>query len=248
AINIGWAVGSGLGGFLAKINYELLFWVDGCTNIAAAILMWLFLKPVNYKPSHQAENKIVTQSAYKDKKYLLFILITIFFAGCFFQLFTNLPVFFKRDLHFSEPLIGFLLAANGIVIAIVEMVLVYKLEGKGKNMFYITIGVMMTGLFFLLLNISGIGPAAAFCLIILVTMGEIFALPFMNTFWIGRSQHANRGQYAALYTMAWSAAQTLGPMGGAQLADQHGFSALWWVAGGICMLMSLAFWNLQKFS
>ena len=44
AINLGWALGSGLGGFLAHINYELLFWVDGITNIAAAIVMWLFLK------------------------------------------------------------------------------------------------------------------------------------------------------------------------------------------------------------
>ena len=34
AINIGWAVGSGIGGLLAKHSYELLFWVDGFTNIA----------------------------------------------------------------------------------------------------------------------------------------------------------------------------------------------------------------------
>src|SRR6187455_880996 len=47
AINLGWAVGSGLGGLLAHINYELLFWVDGLTNITAALVMWLFLKPVN---------------------------------------------------------------------------------------------------------------------------------------------------------------------------------------------------------
>ena len=34
AINIGWAVGSSVGGLLAKQSYELLFWVDGLTNIA----------------------------------------------------------------------------------------------------------------------------------------------------------------------------------------------------------------------
>ncbi|MEO5563379.1 MAG: MFS transporter, partial [Chitinophagaceae bacterium] len=44
AINIGWAVGSAIGGFLAHINYELLFWVDGFTNIAAALLMWACIK------------------------------------------------------------------------------------------------------------------------------------------------------------------------------------------------------------
>src|SRR5258705_11054934 len=40
AINLGWAVGSGLGGVLAHRNYELLFWVDGYTNLAAALVMW----------------------------------------------------------------------------------------------------------------------------------------------------------------------------------------------------------------
>src|SRR4030095_10477717 len=55
AINIGWAVGGGIGGILAHINYELLFWVDGCTNLAAALIMWLFLKPVNHESSGQAQ-------------------------------------------------------------------------------------------------------------------------------------------------------------------------------------------------
>src|ERR1700726_2729585 len=39
AINLGWAVGGAMGGILASINYHLLFWVDGATNIAAAILL-----------------------------------------------------------------------------------------------------------------------------------------------------------------------------------------------------------------
>lgn len=46
AINLGWAVGGALGGFLAEYNYSVLFWVDGCTNIAAAGLMLLLLPPI----------------------------------------------------------------------------------------------------------------------------------------------------------------------------------------------------------
>jgi len=40
AINLGWAVGGALGGFLASVNYHLLFWVDGCTNILSALLLY----------------------------------------------------------------------------------------------------------------------------------------------------------------------------------------------------------------
>jgi predicted MFS family arabinose efflux permease len=247
AINLGWAVGSGLGGFIAHINYELLFWVDGFTNIAAAILLWLFLKPVR-QPSAPAKDAVQTPtlSAYRDKTFLSFVVITMLFASCFFQIFTNLPVFFKKEMHFSEPFIGFLMAMNGIIIALVEMVLIYKLEGRRKNMVYITIGVAMIGVSFLLLNILAAALAVGFSMIILVTFGEILSMPFMNSYWIARTQPANRGEYAALYTMAWSAAQTLGPMGGAQLAERGGFMLLWWVVGGVCLLASFFFWKLHR--
>jgi predicted MFS family arabinose efflux permease len=68
----------------------------------------------------------------------------------------------------------------------------------------------------------------------------------MNSYWISRTQPSNRGEYAAVYTMAWSAAQTLGPMGGAQLAEQYGFNVLWWAVGGLSIIASLAFWSLHK--
>ena len=245
AINIGWAVGSAIGGILAKINYELLFWVDGITNIAAAFVMLAFLKPVNRETHPDAQQEITTAiPAYRDKTFIFFILVTALFASCFFQIFTNLPVYFKRHLHLSEPYIGFLMAINGTIIALIEMVLVYKLDGKRRSMAYITTGVTLVGISFWLLNIPRNGALIGFCMISLVTFGEIFSMPFMNSYWISRTQTTNRGQYAALYTMAWSAAQTLGPMGGAQLAEHAGFNFLWWVVGGLSIVAALAFRKL----
>lgn len=177
---------------------------------------------------------------------MTFVIVTMLFACCFFQLFTNLPVFFKKNMHFSEPFIGFLMASNGLLIALVEMVLIYKLERRNRNMYYISIGVALVGLAFLSLHIPLHAGIVASSMIVIVTFGEILSMPFMNSYWISRTQPGNRGQYAALYTMAWSAAQTLGPMGGAQLADSGGFSLLWWVVGGLCLLVSFFFWKIHK--
>lgn len=249
AINIGWAVGSGIGGILARHSYELLFWVDGITNITAALTMWIFLKPVNYKPVKQITvNEQPVRSAYGDRTYMTFIVITMLFASCFFQIFTNLPVFFRKELHFSEPHIGLLMAVNGLLIALIEMVLIYKIEGKRKNTVYITIGVGLTGLSFLMLNIPGMGGWFALLMIISITFGEIFAMPFMNTYWVSRTQSSNRGEYAALYTMAWSAAQCLGPLLGAQIAGHFNFSLLWWIVGGLALIASFSFWRMHKLS
>jgi len=247
AINLGWTIGSAVGGVVANIDYSLLFYVDGITNIVASLLIWIFLKPVKFIPatehSHGAPRSL---SPYKDKTYLVFILLTVFFASCFFQLFTNVSLYFSIELDFSEPLIGFLLAINGLIIAVVEMVLVYKLEGRRRNLDYIFIGILMVGIAFLTLNIPGMGPMLAFGMIVVITFGEIFAMPFMNSFWIGRSQPTNRGQYAALYTMAWSAAQTLGPFAGAQLVGHFGFKWLWFSAGAVCIVVSLFIKRLKR--
>jgi predicted MFS family arabinose efflux permease len=245
AINLGWAVGGAAGGIIANYNYELLFWVDGLTNIAAAILLWVCIKPVDHKVNKQKEQDTTPAlPAHRDKAYILFIVVTMLFACCFFQIFTNIPVYFKKDLHLSEIYIGILMSINGIIIALVEMVIVYKLEGRKKSMIYITSGVALVGLSFLLLNIPGPGAVIALIMIIIVTFGEIFSLPFMNSFWLTRARASNRGQYAALYTMSWSAAQTLGPIGGAQLADHYGFALLWWIIGGMSIIAALFFYKL----
>lgn len=247
AINLGWALGSGLGGVLANINYELLFWVDGFTNIAAAFLMWILLKPAGYIPAQQTPaEKAETIPAYRDRIFMLFIGATVLFASCFFQLFTNLPVYFERELHLSKPFIGLLMAFNGILIAIVEMVLIYRLEGKRPIMFYIVRGIVLVAISFFLLNLPGNGAIIAFTMIITVTFGEILSMPFMNSYWITRTQVSNRGQYAALYTMAWSVAQTLGPMGGAQVVQHGGFRLLWFITGSICLGAAWWFRGLDK--
>ena len=247
AINLGWAVGSGLGGLIAHVNYELLFWVDGFTNLFAALLIAFWMKPVKSVPSTDTgQDDPIIRSALKDRAYLLFALITMLFASCFFQMFTNLPVFFKKEMHFSEPFIGLLMAINGIIIALIEMVMIYKLEPRKKNLFYIALGVLLIGFSFISLNIPGGGAALALLMIVMITFGEILSMPFMNSYWIARTQPSNRGQYAALYTMSWSAAQTLGPLFGAQLAQSAGFAALWWAVGGLCIVAALLFRRLDR--
>jgi predicted MFS family arabinose efflux permease len=79
-----------------------------------------------------------------------------------------------------------------------------------------------------------------------MTMGEMLSMPFMNTFWVTRTVNENRGQYAGLYTVAWSIAQVLGPGTGGQIADHLGFNALWWIIGGVCIVTAIGFRSLES--
>jgi predicted MFS family arabinose efflux permease len=43
AINLGWSIGPAVGGILASVNYNLLFWTDGLTCIAASMVLLFFM-------------------------------------------------------------------------------------------------------------------------------------------------------------------------------------------------------------
>lgn len=251
AINLGWAFGGALGGFLASFDYHLLFWVDGLTNIFAAFILFVVLPVPADLMSSLATNRAKaanSASPYIDKQYFFFIFLTILFAFCFFQMFTMLPVFLKQQLSLNETLIGILMAINGLIIAGLEMVIVFKLEAKQRPLRFIKFGVWMIGLSFFVFNLFNGQFFLALFSTVIITVGEMFSMPFMNTYWISRSSDYNRGQYAALYTMAWGTAQIAAPSIGGYIADRYSFNVLWSVVFAITLVAGLGYHRLASLS
>lgn len=249
AINLGWGVGGALGGFLASVNYHLLFWVDGVTNIFAAFLLLRVLPKVSLSQQQQlhktVEKKVKIKPVYADTTFIYFIGLQVLFSICFFQLFTTIPLYFKEGLHINEFWIGIIMAMNGIIIALVEMVIVFKLEGRRPYLRLITYGTIIMAMSFFVLNIPFLhGFAIAVLSMLLMTVAEMTAMPFMNSYYIARSSESNRGQYAAYYTMAWSAAQVIGSTSGTQIAYAIGYNNLWWIIGAICLLTAFGYQKL----
>lgn len=248
SINLGWAVGASIGGLIAAYNYELLFWIDGLTNIGAGILLFSLLHPkINIQKAKQAVGEVpIHLSAYKDKIYLWFIVLVSLYGLCFFQLFATVPKYFRDELFLNERYIGLIMAINGIIIVAVEMILVYTLEKKNRNMFYIILGTVFCAFAYFSLLLPFSGKIITLIMILFITIGEIISMPFMNTFWTVRCNEKNRGQYAALYTMAWGFSQTVGPFLCSQLVEATSFNVLFIVLGGILLFTGFGFYRLQK--
>jgi predicted MFS family arabinose efflux permease len=248
SINLGWAVGASIGGLIAAYNYELLFWVDGITNIVAAALLFFLLKPdvnINQENADDVEPP-PSMSAYKDKSYLWFLVLITLFACCFVQLFTTIPKYFRDDLLLNESYIGLIMAINGIIIVAIEMVLIYTLEKKNKDMQYIIIGLLLCACAYLSLLIPGPAKLISLIMILFITIGEIMSMPFMNSFWIARCNDKNRGQYAALYTIAWGIANVLGPYLCSALVDATSFETMFVVLGIVLSVTAFGFLRLGK--
>lgn len=242
ATNIGWAFGVSMGGIIASFDYPLLFIVDGVVSILVALSIFMFLPAVKgfRKAVKEKMKGVVVRKPWEDRLFIKFILLTTVFATCFFLMFRVVPVFYKEVWHLGEARIGLILGLNGIIIALLEMVMISKIENKRSPIFYIVTGVLVvSGSFAVLLLPKFLPVVLALLSIVCFTFGEMFALPFINTFVIKRSNEFNRGQYAAGYTISWSAAQVIGPTSGFYLAERYGYNPLW--IGITILLLCCAF-------
>jgi len=248
ASNIGWAVGGALGGLLASISYPLLFVVDGAVSVVAGFgILWLLPSAKAYRKEIKEKMKnIKGSSAWSDKLFVKFILLTTLLTICFFLMFRVVPVFFKEKWHISEAMIGLILGLNGIIIALFEMVLINNIENKHSPIYYIIIGALCMAGAYLLLMIPGFAfiPLALLS-IALFTIGEMFAMPFINSFVIARSNEFNRGQYATGYTLSWSVSQIIGPTCGFYLAEKCGYNWLWVVLILLLIVSAIGFRLLE---
>lgn len=246
AINLGWSIGPAVGGALASVNYQLLFWADGLTCIAASLILFLVLAPTRNGKTHKPPSrKAKGRSAYGDKPFLKGMFYLFLIALAFFQLFSVIPAYYKTELRLNEATIGGILAMNGLLIAAIEMVLVYKLEKRNDTLLYVMTGAALIALSFLCLELAQSATVAVVNMIV-VTFGEMFLFPFLNNFWVKRSNENNRGDYASLYMMAWAAASVLAPTLATQLAVRAGFSVVWLADFVLCGIAAAGFYFLKK--
>lgn len=247
SFNLGWALGGGLGGIIAAYSYHLLFWIDGLTNILAALMLLVVLPYRKYKEIQLNQKKIEKtnekSSPLKDKTFIKLVLITILYTSCFFQMFTNLTAYFKSELKFTEQFIGSLLAWNGIMIVVFEMVLIFWIERHWTMKKAILVGLFFHIIAYLLLVVFPVGKWMAFHVITLITLSEMFAFAMLMTFWMKRTTDSNRGQYAGIWTMSWAVSQSIGPATGAFVGEKFGFNYLWLAVSLLC---SIAFFLYVK--
>lgn len=247
AFNLGWAIGGGVGGFLASYSYHYLFFVDGITNVIAALLIYLLLPPKFIEKSTEKVTEIIEKiSVYKDSAFLIFALVSLLYIISFFQMLSNMTAFFKNEIHFTERTIGILMMWNGILIVLVEMSLVYYLERKWSKRKAILLGVSFHVIAYLILILFHVNFWIAFACITFITLSEMFAFPVMVSFWMTRSNASNRGEYAGVWTTTWSIAQSVGTVSGAAIAQHFGFTVLWWFVVVFCIITIFFYSKLVK--
>jgi len=228
AINLGFSAGPAVGGvIIATAGYSGLFWIDGLTCLVAGILLLKLLHPK--RVNAETEDIIVqAKNAMSDRLYLVFILAMIIFGLIFIQYFSTMPLYYANQHRLSEFEIGLLLGLNGLIIFLFEMPLIKFLENrKHSAITYVIFGTLLSGLSFLVINLTD-WVGILIVGMVLLTIGEMVAFPFSNSFALNRSDGKKRGSYMALYSIAFSVSHIFGHTSGMQLIDNFGFKFTWY--------------------
>jgi predicted MFS family arabinose efflux permease len=248
AINLGFSIGPVLAGLLATVSYKWLFYGDGISCLAAGLFFFFYFRNrPGYLPELQQANSPLpaTRSPYRDLRFVGFVLLSSCFALTFFQFFSTLPLFYRQVHQLSEAQMGLLLALNGLVVFSLEMILVYLIGTRIKPAVLITAGTLLVGLSLVLLNLVS-GQWILYVSMIILSLAEILAMPYMATIPVNRSQEQNRGRYMGFYNLSFSASFILGPFLGISLIDRYGFDTLWWAGGLLAWLTAIGFYLLVK--
>lgn len=249
AINLGFSFGPFLGGLIiTSLDYSGLFWVDGITCILAVILMIIVLKQKEFYGEKIVETEVDANvnSVYQDKPYWIFLAVVFLMGFVFLQLFSTMPLFYKEVYSLTEVQIGLIMSLNGFLIFLLEMPLIHYIEKKLLNkMKIITWSLVLFSLSFLILNTS-LWFGVLIVGMLFITVGEMLAFPFTNSFAMNRAPIGKEGRYLALYSMAFSFAHIFSAKIGMEVIERFGFAANWYLMGGFALLAVVLMLWLQR--
>ena len=214
--NLGFCLAMIVGGFLMDRDYRLLFWFDGLSALAFALVVYRYLKETGHKGRTSFATPVGELLSEKskvvlhDRPYLLFCLAMFIQAMVYFSHTSVLPLSLVKNFAFSNADVGRLLAINGFLVVLFEVAIATAFS-KRQPLKMIALGCVLVGLGLGLTGLSGNVAWQVFCLMIW-TSGEIAMSPFVMAAIAGRAPPDRRGQYMGLAQSCVRAALALGPL------------------------------------
>lgn len=251
ALNLGFSMGPALGGFFAAISYHLLFYGNAFSSAVAGIVFYFYFRHresrrMKEKDKEVLQDKTKGKSPWKDSDFLVFSVLCLLFSICFFQLLNTLPLYYKEVYQLENWDIGLLLAFNGVVVFTLEMFLVSISEKFLSISRIIILGMVLCAAAFMVL-ITGMHVSILYLSMFLLSVSEIFIMPFTATVAIRRATKNREGAYMGLNSLSFSAAHIVSPILGTAIAAKFGFDRLWEATALLSVITAAGFWwNLNR--
>jgi len=244
ALNLGWALGPAIGGYLATfLPYAWLFAVAALLAVLSFLFALLFLRESIQKTTEQIES-VGILSVVNDRTFLIFAglsLLVLLVAG---QMMSTLSVFTVVRMGLSTAQYGLLLTVNGLVVILFQYPVARRLSGMVKSKVLI-LGSLLYGIGYLFFGWIG-SFALAISAMVVLTVGEIIFSPVALSVVGELSPEKQRGRYMGFYELSNTLGLTAGPLLGGLLLDSFPTDSwpIWGIIAFIALLAGMGFYRM----
>lgn len=243
AINLGAALAPILAGFMAHINYFLLFVGDALTTlIYGLIVLWRVPETQPAEAVHAARVSLKTRFIQLKQEPILlaFTALALVFGTIYMQGMVTLPL--DMQSHGLGPAnYGLAIAVNGVLIVLVT-IQISQIVTRWPRFRAIALAALFLGLGFGVTGLAHSLPIYALSVGIW-TLGEIIGATIAPTIIADLSPVELRGLYQGIFGSAWGLSFFVGPLLGSWVFDQFSPGSLWlgcFVLGSVLALAYLA--------
>ncbi len=238
AVNLGMAVGPAVGGLIAHASYAWVFWTDGLSTLASALLLTWLLGRSEPAPAPGAMGE--ASSPWRDRRLRWILLGTLPAMLVFFQIEGPYPLWVVRDLGHSTRFFGLIFTLNTLLIVAFEVALNLAMA-RWPHGRALALGCLCYALGFGLTGLAH-GRGALLGLAAVWTAGEMILLPTASDAVAGLAPAARRGEYMGLYALMFATALALGPWLGVKGYARFGPGWVWAGCAACGLLSALVLW------
>jgi MFS family permease len=228
AVNLGWSLGPATAGFLAEHSFFWIFAGDAATSLFFGLVALKFLPRGNPVSRERAGWGVALRHIFSNRFFLALAAAQVFLAFNFRQMNTSFPLHFDRAGH---PLhyYGWIQALNGIMICTLELALL-TLTRSGSTRRYLALGYGVLGSCYLLFFFgTSLGIFAA--VMVVFTIGEMFAFSRQQAYVSLLAHEEMRGRYSGFLSLSWCIGSSSSAVLGLRLYGWHP-QAVWLLCAG----------------
>jgi MFS family permease len=210
AVNVGWAGGLALGGFLAERSFDLVFVGDAATSIAFGLISLVAL-PHGTRTARHEEAHLPTarSSILADRGFLLFLGAVLITGAVYSQNVSTMPLHI-RDAGYSASTYGLLQSLNGVIVALAELPVIAWTQ-RYPRLRMVALGELLIGLAFATLLFADTLPLLV-AMVVIWTIGEMVESPMASAIAADRAPAHARGRYQSAFGSMFGIAWIFGPM------------------------------------
>ncbi len=245
-INLGWAVGPAMGGFLASFSYAFLFSVSGVVTLVGVVILLVSLKePTGTSRAERVGLRDLATVAH-DRLFLSYNVISVLVCVVAAQLIMVFSVYAVEWVGISKVSLGYLYTVNGLVVVFLQFPCV-KLVERFRMTRILALGSLLYAAGYFSASFAA-GFAMLVAAIVVVTFGEILTGPASVALVANIAPVKRYGRYMGVFGLFSSVGFSLGPFVGGLVMDMSGGNRLivWGLIGVIGVVASVAFLMLGR--